>query len=179
MKNKSILFYGIFLLCVSFISNILPGWQIKENAYSLTFKTKGAKGSFRGLTGTIHFDTIRFAESKFDVAVDVKTIDTGIGMKNKHALAEDFFDAEHYPEIRFKSSNVVKSDTAFTVTGLLTIKDISKEISFPFTFDQTGQIGVFKGIFEINRNDFNLLKKGVGELVKVELNVPVIQDTIR
>ena len=178
MKKQLILFFGILLLCISFTSIVLPDWKIENDANSITFKTKGAKGNFRGLKGTIHFDTTKLAVSKFDVTVDVKTIDMGIGMKNKHALAEDFFDAEHYPEIHFTSSNVTKSDAAFIVTGFLTIKNISKEISFPFIFDQNSRYGVFKGAFEINRIDFNLAKKGVGELVEIELNVPVRQDTI-
>jgi len=179
MKIRSILFSCLLLLCISVTPSLVPDWQIEDGAYSVTFKTKGAKGNFSGLKGTIHFDTTKLAESKFDVTVEVKTIDTGIGIKNKHALAEDFFDAEHYPEIHFTSSNITKSDTAFTVTGFLTIKDISKAISFPFMFEQTSRDGVFKGVFEINRKDFNLAKKGVGELVKVELNVPVKHDMIR
>ena len=178
MKKQSILFFGILLLCISFTSIVLPDWKIENDANSITFKTKGAKGNFRGLKGTIHFDTTKLAVSKFDVTVDVKTIDMGIGMKNKHALAEDFFDAEHYPEIHFRSSNIAKLDTGFIVTGYLTIKGISKEISFPFRFDQTNHEGLFKGTFEINRKNFNLTKKGVGELVEIELNVPVRQDTI-
>lgn len=158
---------------------LLTNWQIADEACSITFKTKGVKGNFKGLKGTIHFEETELVQSRFDVTVEVNTIQTSIGLKNKHALAEDFFDAAHYPLIHFSSSTISKSDSGFVVSGPLTIKDITKEITFPFSFERAGHNGVFKGTFEINREEYNLNKKGIGEIVKIDLHVPVKNDTIQ
>jgi polyisoprenoid-binding protein YceI len=179
MKKLSILLIITSLTLSAYAAMLLTNWQIADEAYAITFKTKGVKGSFKGLKGTIHFAEDNPAQSGFDVTVDVNTIDTGIGLKNKHALADDFFDAKHYPLIHFSSSDIIKSDSGFVVTGPLTIKDVTKDISFPFSFERAGHTGVFKGAFEINRKDYNLNKKGIGEIIKIDLNVPVKNDTIQ
>ena len=101
MKKLSILLIITSLTLSAYAAMLLTNWQITDEAYAITFKTKGVKGSFKGLKGTIHFAEDNPAQSGFDVTVDVNTIDTGIGLKNKHALADDFFDAEHYPLIHF------------------------------------------------------------------------------
>lgn len=101
------------------------------------------------------------------------TLDTGNGLKNHHAKAEGFFDAAHYPFIKFTSSKIVKTAAGFTSTGELTIKDITKPLTIPFTFEQTGGAGTFKGHFSVSREDFNLHKWGVGEVVDLELVIPV------
>lgn len=147
-------------------------WRAGDN-YAIHFDTRGASGTIRGLRGTIAFDANNLPAATFAVRVDVNTLDTGNGLKNHHAKAEGFFDAEHYPLIKFASRKVVKTATGFTSTGELTIKDVTKPLTIPFTFEQTGGAGTFKGRFSVNREDFNLHKWGVGEIVDLELTIPV------
>ncbi|SEK19538.1 Polyisoprenoid-binding protein YceI [Parapedobacter koreensis] len=129
----------------------------------------------KGLKGTIDFDRTDLQNSRFDVTVDVNTISTGLGLKNRHAKAEDFLDAEQYPTIRFASSKITPSNDGFIAQGTLTIKNVSKEMTIPFTFDDTGSEGVFRGNFKLNRKDYNLEKNRIGEVIDVELVVPVIK----
>ena len=175
--KKKILYWGVscLLLLSAFTSAYLVGWQVKEDDYAVKFSTKGASGTLKGLKGTIEFDLANLANSKFDVTVDVNTISTGLGLKNRHALAADFLDAEKYPTIRFASNTVTPTENGFVATGNLTIKDVTREIAIPFTFDESGDEGVFRGQFELNRSDYNLEKKRVGEVIAVELVVPVIK----
>jgi len=105
----------------------------------------------------------------------VNTISTGIGLKNRHAMAADFLDAEKYPTIRFASNTVTPTEKGFVANGNLTIKDVTREIAIPFTFDGAGDEGVFRGQFELNRSDYNLEKKRIGEVIAIELVVPVIK----
>jgi len=175
MKKILLILLPILTIISAFTSVMLTDWRIDDENYVITFKTKGVKGGFKGLKGGIHFLENDLSQSKFDVTVDVNTISTGIGMKNKHALAEDFFDAGHYPTIHFVSSAVIRSDTSFVVKGYLTMKDVTHEISFPFTFKKEEEKGIFKSEFEINRKDYNLDKKGIGEIIQIKLNVPVKQ----
>lgn len=55
----------------------------------------------------------------------------------------------------------------------LTIKGITRPVSIPFTFSKNGDEAQFAGSFELHRKDFNLERKGVGEIVKIELTIPV------
>lgn len=149
-------------------------WQVKPAAYSITFDTRGASGVIKGLKGTVAFDEHNLPASGFAVSVDVNTLDTGNSLKNRHAKADGFFDVAHYPLIRFTSGKVEKTATGFTSTGLLQLKDVSRPVTIPFTFEPAaGEAGTFKGHFSINREDFHLHKWGVGEIVELELVVPV------
>jgi polyisoprenoid-binding protein YceI len=166
----------IFLLLISaaaFASSLLVNWHPKD--YAINFSTKMASGSISGLKGTINFDKDNPTASKFDVTVDLSTLDMGLGLKTKHAKAESFFHAEKYPNIHFKSEEVTKSGNEFITKGILTIKGISKPVTIPFTFTSQGDEATFKGDFKINRLDYDLKRKGVGEIVDIELNIPVIR----
>ncbi|MFD1470779.1 YceI family protein [Hymenobacter caeli] len=149
-------------------------WQVKDESYAIKFDTRGASGTIKGLKGTVAFDAAELPASTFAVSVDVNTLDTGNSLKNHHAKADDFFDVAHYPLIKFASGKVEKTATGFTSTGLLTIKDVSKPVVIPFTFDPAGAgAGTFKGHFSVNREDYHLKKWGVGEVVELDLVIPV------
>jgi polyisoprenoid-binding protein YceI len=91
-------------------------------------------GTTQGLKGTVNFDPMDPGKSNDDVTVDVNTLNTGNNLKNKHARAKDYFDVETYPTIRFTSDSIGKTGTGYTSTGMLTIKDVTKEIMRPFSF---------------------------------------------
>jgi polyisoprenoid-binding protein YceI len=174
MNNKAFLVASFaFFLCSAFTVLVVSDWQIKDKEYAVKFDTRWASGTMQGLKGTINFDEKNLAQSGFDVSVDVKTINSGSALKDKHAKAEGFFNVEKYPIIRFQSAKIEKTNGGYQVNGALTIKETTKNISIPFAFDNKGNEGNFKGNFSINRSDYNLKKMGVGETIKIELVVPV------
>jgi polyisoprenoid-binding protein YceI len=126
-------------------------WKIAEN-YSVKFDGGDPSGEFSGLKGSIAFDDKDLAGSKFDVTLDVATINTGNGMKNTHAKSEKWFDATKYPTIKFTSTSIAKTATGYEAKGTLDMHGVQKEISFPFTFDGK----TFAGSFEVNRLDYNI-----------------------
>jgi len=173
---KKLSFIIITLSCLTlcaftFLSSIQ--WQPNEGAYNISFSSDKASGVIGGLKGTIDFDQNNIAASKFDVTVDANTLNTGNWLKNKHAKADDFFDVDHYPTIRFISSKIVPFNKAYKVTGNLTIKNVTKPVEIPFIFSETGNTGKFTGYFTINKNDYLLIKTGVGDSVKIVLSIPV------
>ncbi|HEX6432074.1 MAG TPA: YceI family protein, partial [Niastella sp.] len=106
--------------------------EIKFKIKNLGFNTTG---SFSGLAGTITFIPDNPDGCSFDVHIDAKTVNTGVEMRDDHLRSADYFDAKNYPQIRFvsvKVSNTKKNGTLF-VFGKLTMKGITKDISFPFT----------------------------------------------
>jgi polyisoprenoid-binding protein YceI len=106
--------------------------------------------------------------------VEVNTINTGIGLRNSDLKKEKYFNAEKYPVISFKSKSIEKTEKGFKAEGTLTMKDVSKPVTIPFTFTANGNDGVFKGDFDINREDFSIGSKGgsIGNKVSIHLEVP-------
>jgi polyisoprenoid-binding protein YceI len=157
---------------------LAESWKVKSNEAKVTFNVKGpfgtVNGSFSGLKANIEFDEKNPEKGSLSASVDVKTINTGIGLRNSDLKKEKYFDAEKYPQISFKSKSIEKSDKGFKAEGTLTMKDVSKPVSIPFTFTANGSNGVFKGDFEINREDFHIGSKGgsIGDKVSIHLEVP-------
>lgn len=151
-------------------------WKVAED-YSIKFSGNNASGIFKGLKGTISFDETNLAASKFDVSIDVSTINTGNGMKNTHAKSDKWFDVEKYPTISFSSSTITKASAGYEAKGKLTIHGITKDFIMPFSFSKNGNGGVFASSFEINRLDYNMQTPepdlGAATIFKVNLNIPV------
>lgn len=108
-------------------------WNI-SNDYKINFKGTDAEGIFKTFKGDISFNENDLASSKFSVNVDVNSINTGNGMKNKHAKSDKWFDAKKYPSITFNSSKFSKSTNGYLVEGTLEMHGVKKEIKIPFTF---------------------------------------------
>ncbi len=164
-----LLLAGILMVSATVFSLWKPG------DYTIKFDTQRASGTISGLKGAIDFDEGNPVASRFDVTVDLSTLDMGFGLKTKHAKQENFFHADKYPVIRFRSTDITRQGAQYLTRGELTIKGTTRPVSIPFTFTRNGSEGQFTGTFEVNRKDFNLERKGVGEVVKVELNIPVKQ----
>jgi polyisoprenoid-binding protein YceI len=124
----------------------------------------------------VAFDENDLANSKFDVTIDVATINTGNGMKNVHAKSAMWFDAEKYPTISFTSSEITKTSDGYQAKGTLEIHGVKKEFTMPFTFEKTDAGGIFNSSFDINRLDFNVNAaepEHGASIFKVEISVPV------
>ena len=172
------LFYPIAAVLIlagsAFTFLAAPGWQIAQG-YSIGFSSDDAGGVFKDFKGNIAFDEQNPGAGKFDVLVDVASINTGNGLQNKHAKSDEWFDAAKYPQMHYVSRTITKAGSAYQVVGDLTIHGVTKAQTIPFTFKKTAQGGVFTGSFTVNRNDFKLGKPGgeVGEQIKIDISVPV------
>ena len=176
MKN---LFYpGAALLLVlasafTFIQS--QNWKIADD-YSIKFSSQDPSGVFKGLKGNVVFDDKNLAASKFEVSVDVASINTGNGMKNTHAKSAMWFDAEKYPLITFASKEIVAAGTGYTAKGVLEIHGVKKDFSIPFSYKPTATGALFTSSFDVNRLDFNINAAEPNHgatIIKVELNIPV------
>ena len=172
------LFYPIaavlILAASAFTFLAAPGWQIADG-YSISFTNDEASGIFKDFKGTVLFDEQNPGVGKFDVVIDVTSINTGNGLQNKHAKSDEWFDAAKYPQIHFVSRSIAKAGAGYQATGDLDMHGVKKPITIPFTFKQTAQGGVFTGSFAVNRSDFKIGKPGgdVGEQIKLDISVPV------
>ena len=157
---------------------LAESWKVKAAQAKIDFSVKGpfgtVHGSFAGLKANIEFDEKHPDKGSLSATVEVNTINTGIGLRNSDLKKEKYFNAEKYPTISFKSRSIEKNEKGFKAEGTLTMKDVSKPVTIPFTFTTNGSDGVFKGDFDINREDFNIGNKGgsIGNKVSIHLEVP-------
>ena len=164
---------GAVILFSAFTINHSINWQIADG-YSIKFSGTDAEGIFKKMSGDISFNEKELETSKFSTSIDVASINTGNGMKNKHAVSDKWFDAEKYPSITFTSSKFSKSKTGYNVAGTLEMHGTKKEITIPFTFSSN----TFKGKFSVNRMDFGIgtmkgMSKKVSNEINLEISVPV------
>ncbi len=128
----------------------------------VSFKIKNfgssVDGSLKGLKGTINFDTSDLPHAKITVSIEATTINTGIGMRDNHLRKPDYFDVVNFAAIRFVSTKITGSGKIgeAIITGKLTIKKTTKEISFPFRYSEVGGVLQCTGEFQINRRDFDV-----------------------
>ena len=86
---------------------------------------------------------------------DVASINTHSEDRDNHLRSEDFFDVEKYPTITFQSTDIQKDGDDYEVTGDLTIKDVTKPVTFatnPWGVEVYG----FEAKTKINREEFGL-----------------------
>jgi len=128
------------------------------------FMIANVEGLFSNMTGVIQFDPPDFTSLSVEAEMDVKTLATGYPERDEHLLSPDYFDAEKYPKIFFKSNRVeVTGGNRAKVTGNLTIRGIRRPVTLNSEF--FGPVkSPFSGITcigfsatgKVNREDYGL-----------------------
>jgi len=147
------------------------------------------KGRFGTVAGTVELDE-DLTTGSVEATIDVASIDTREAQRDAHLRSADFFDADRFPTITFKSRRVAKAaPDKLTVTGDLTIKGVTREVVLEVveegrgTDPWGGERAGFTAHTTINRRDFGLtynqvLETGgvlVGEDIKISLDVELIK----
>jgi polyisoprenoid-binding protein YceI len=118
--------------------------------------------------GTVVFDEQNPAKSSVDVTLPLASLDTHVPALDKHLKEADFFDADKYPTVTFKSTKVQPlGGHKFNVTGDLTVHGVTKTVVLAATLNKVGphpmskaQAIGFDATASIKRSDF-----GVGAYV--------------
>lgn len=169
----------LFLMASAFTIQAIINWKIdaEKAQVKFTMKAHGQEliGNFKTAKGEIKFDETDLDASSVSCTVDVASINTGIEARDKHLQAKGFFDAATTPELKFVSTKIEKNKEGYVATGNLLIKDSTKQITFPFTFEGTKDAGTFKGSFTVKRSDYNVGKidGDIGDDVTIILDIPV------
>jgi polyisoprenoid-binding protein YceI len=167
-----------------------PEWEIDEDHTNFYFRVthiySDVIGRFTDYKGEVRFDPMNPAQSSMSFEIEVKSIDTGIRKRDRHLRSEDFLDASEFPLITFASTSIVKKDeTNFELTGNLTIKDVTKEISFPLSYAGTmdhplvnnTEVAGFNGEITINRLDYGVGDGKYYEMRVVDKDVTILLTT--
>jgi polyisoprenoid-binding protein YceI len=121
------------------------------------------RGAFNEFTGSAHIDGADPSRSTAEVTIKTASIDTRNADRDGHLRSNDFLQISEYPEITFRSTSAAQTgENAFDLTGDLTVRGVTQEVTIPFTFegeatDPTGSIRLgFEGSTTINRKDFGV-----------------------
>ena len=119
-------------------------------------------GSFTKWDGTFSFDETNLAASHVEVNIDVASVDTREAQRDGHLRSADFFDAEKFAKMTFKSTKVEGSKDNFKVTGDLTLHGVTKPVVLEVEYagramhPQMGERAAFSAHASINRKDFGV-----------------------
>lgn len=170
-------------------------WVLDPTHSEIQFKAKHlvistVTGNFKSFDGKVVSEDDNFIDADIHFSIDVASIDTNQPQRDDHLRSADFFEAEKYPQIKFRSTSFKKvSDDEYTLTGDLTIKDVTKSETFKVEYGGTATdfYGNFKAGFEvigkISRKEFGLQWNAiteagaivVGDEIKLIMNVQFIK----
>lgn len=186
----------IALIALTQFSFAQVKWEADAMHTNIRFEVKHTgisfvDGEFRDVQGTMESKSAEdFEGATFNYTVAINSIDTRIEARNAHLLTSDFFDVEKYPEMSLKNAKLTKKwDNHYILEGDLTIKDVTKRISFDTVLngtivdqDEKTHVG-FTATTTIDRTDFNVnyndkLPSGidaVGKYIKIIVNTELIE----
>ena len=179
---------------MSNIEELIPGtWNIDPAHSSVGFTARHlmiskVRGQFGKFSGTIEVPDDRLG-AKVDATVDVTSITTGDEARDGHLRGPDFFEVDQYPTFSFVSTGLTRRGDDFALAGDLSIKGITKPVTFALDFDGVGKDpwgntkAGFSAETEINRKDWGLewnvaLEAGgvlVGDKVKLHLDIQAVK----
>ena len=120
------------------------------------------EGYFKMFDGTVEHSKADFSDAKINFTVDVNSINTDNENRDKHLKSDDFFNAEKFPQMKFESTSFTPlGNNKYKLVGNLTIRDVTKPVTFDVTYGGTANMGNtvksgFKAKTTINRFDYNL-----------------------
>ncbi|MFK0210738.1 YceI family protein [Streptomyces sp. NPDC090298] len=149
------------------------------------------RGTFAEHEGTLKLDGSNPAASSASIDVRIASVDTGIGDRDGHLRGGDFFDAEQFPLMTFRSTGAEQlGGDKYRINGDLTIKDVTKPLAIDLEFNGAAtdvygneRVG-FEGSAEILRSAWGLtwnapLETGgvmVSDKVKLNFDISAIKN---
>ena len=122
-----------------------------------------AHGSFDGFFGSIVFDPHDLSRASIRASIDAQSVNTGLKIRDDILRNSEYFNTDRFPKISISSTKIeksIKKNEYFGYFGL-TIKNTTKNIKIPFTFEQMNTKGIFRSTFIINRLDFKIGRKSI------------------
>lgn len=167
MKKSGILIIAIAFITMSFVNPITHKEDVlKVDVANSTIHWKGYKptGSHNGTINLVS-GNLEIEEGAIiggDFTVDMSTIKDADGSAKLegHLKSADFFDVEEHTTSTFTITDSENLDGKTFVTGDLTIKGITKQITFAATLTENDEAATLTSeTFQINRADFNIKYK--------------------
>lgn len=164
MKYKVLVF---FLSINMFLSHAQNSLQVSSAEISFVFINNDVSGTIAGFNSASTLDVAHMENAVLKGSVDVATLDTDNSIRNWSLKREKYFDAETYPKITFESSAIQVDGNNITVIGQLTMKDITKKLTFKFTKSEKKLVGTAT----LYSSDYGIAIKSEREKNKVDVKI--------
>lgn len=137
-------------------------------------------GEFKTFSGKIELVDGDITKSRVSVTIQMDSMVADVDKLTGHLKSDDFFDIANHPTSEFVSTAIVakagEEGTTHEITGNMTIRGVTKSITFPATIKVEDDEIEAKAEFAINRKDFNIMYDGMQDdlikeqfLLKLEL----------
>ncbi|BBH53767.1 YceI family protein [Fluviispira sanaruensis] len=174
------LIISALLLLISNANALQAGNYIfdqKDSKVEFKIKNLGfmnVSGKFNIFKGNLKLSD-NFLNSKIEGIVETSSIDTDSESRDKHLKSEDFFEVAKYPNMKFVGKNLTGEQMNFKVTGDLTIKGITKSVTFSGI--KSDDQDKFQISCIINRKEFNIIYGSfISDEVQIILNLQPIKN---
>jgi polyisoprenoid-binding protein YceI len=151
----------LVLVCGS-VALAATKWTVQPKESKLTFVGNQAGAEFQGafdrFTADIKFDPQDLAGSRFDVKIDMTSVNTRDNERDDTIKSDDLFAVKQYPSAHYVAEHFAAKGTSYTATGKLTIRNVTRDVPIAFTFEKKDGSAWLKGSAQIKRLDF-----GVGQ----------------
>jgi polyisoprenoid-binding protein YceI len=187
-KLFSLMFVSIALIGSSF-AQTAKTWNVDKMHSGLKFSVSHlviseVDGSFKIFDGNMVTTKDDFSDAKINFTVDVNSINTDNASRDGHLKSDDFFNAEKFPTMTFVSTSFKKKSGAmYELVGNLTIRDVTKKVTFAVKYggttkDPYGNTKAgFKATGTINRLQYglkwNTLTEAGGSVVGSDIDFTV------
>jgi len=173
MKRTIGIFATAFIMTIGAVAQ--TAWTVDHAHSSVKFTVSHlviaeVEGNFKVFSGSLQSSKPDFTDANVEFAVDVKSVDTDNDMRDNHLKSEDFFHAEKFPHMSFKSLSWKKvGEQRYILEGDLTIRDVTRRVAFDVVYggtikDPWGNTKAgFKATTHINRFDYGLQFNAVTE----------------
>jgi len=184
--KKLLLFISACLVSMTAISQntyTLDKDHARLSFSALHFGISHIEGNFKLFNATVLSTKKDFSDISIEMTADVKSINTDVEMRDNDLKSSQWFDAEKYPTMTFKSTSFKKLiDNHYKLKGNITIHGVTKPIEFDVSFNGKGQ-NPFSKMYslgftisgKLNRLDFGIggapLATGVGSEIELKSNV--------
>jgi cytochrome b561 len=142
----------------------VPTWAVDPARSTLTFEgsQQGEKftGTFAKFQALVQYDEKEIADSKIEVTIDLRSVDSHAKDRDQTLTGSDFFDVAHQPSATFRTVAMRMTARGPTADADLTIKGKTQRIAFPFRFTVNGSDATLDGRVTLDRLDYGL---GAGE----------------
>jgi polyisoprenoid-binding protein YceI len=136
-------------------------WQVDAAPSTLKFTNSYQNvqytGQFKRFTAKIDYDPANLAHAKFDVSVDITSLDTRNAERDHAALGADFFDTAEFPKAHFVTNAFHKgADGKVVADGTLTLRGVSKPVELQVQFAPRGNAATLDVTARLMRLDFGI-----------------------
>jgi polyisoprenoid-binding protein YceI len=164
--RKMILSAAVFMMSAAAFAGTT--WSVDNSHSNVKFSVthlvvSEVEGSFKTYGGKVVANSDDFQNAEINFSVDVASINTDDVNRDGHLKGDDFFNAEKYPKMTFKSTSFKKvSGKNYVLEGDLTIRDVTKRVKFDVIYSGTvkdpygNTKAGFKAKAQIKRFDYNL-----------------------